>query len=235
MKSKNVLTMIPAFAFLLMMTVSCKKNNDTAAVMTDEEAAEVIALSVSGNTEALADQTVEIADAANAHGTACLYSNEASVVKANTAGLYTWNYVFNWKWNVVCTAGVPNTMNVTYKMKGNYDAPRMASNDSAVATITVGNLLSGTQFNYNGSYTREGSQVSKIRNKNSFSSKVTLTLQNVKVNKVTGQIDSGSAAAAITGTTAAGNSFSYGGTVTFNGSRTATITLNNGNVYQVSW
>jgi hypothetical protein len=235
MKSTKTTIVLPVLASFMLMMASCKKNTETAAVMTDEEAAEVIALSVSGNTEALADQTAEIADAANAHGAACAYSNQAAVTKANTAGLYTWNYVFNWKWTVVCTAGIPNTMNVNYKMKGSYDAPRMASNDSAVAAITVGNLLSGTQFNYNGTYTREGSQVSKIRNQNSFSSKVVLSLANVKVNKVTGQIDSGMAAATITGTTTAGNSFSYGGTVTFNGSRTATITLNNGSVYNISW
>jgi hypothetical protein len=236
MKSKNLLKTIPALFFLLAMTVSCKKSNDTnATVMTEEEAAEVIALSVSGNTEALADQVVEIATAANTYGSTCAYSKDTTVTRTNSTGLYTWNYLFNWKWNVVCTAGIPNSMTANYKMKGTYDTPRMGSNDSSSANLAVTNLLIGAQYTYNGTYTREGSQVSKIRNQNSFSSKVLLNLSNLKVSKATGQIDAGTATASITGSTSAGNSFSYGGNISFTGSKTAVITLNNGNVYPVSW
>jgi hypothetical protein len=215
---------------------SCKKQTDaTDTSMTEEEAAEVITASISTNSQGFATQTAEISARANTYGTACGYSKDSTISKVNTTGTYTWNYNFAWHWDVVCTATIPNRMNANYKMKGTYDTPRMSCNDSATATLTVGNLVTGTQYILNGAYTRDGSQVSKIRNKNSFTSKIILNVNNLQVNKTTGQIASGTASVTITGSTSTGNSFSYGGTITFNGSNTATITLNNGTVYNVSW
>ena len=203
--------------------------------MTEEEAAEVVSLSVSGNTSGLATQTAEIAARANAYGNVCGYSKDSTLTTVNTAGSYTWNYTFKWQWSVLCTGAVPNSMNASYSMKGVYNAPGMSSSDSAIANLAVTNLVTGSQYTFNGTYTRDGSQVSKIRNKNSFTSKVILVLTNVKVNKTTGRIEAGTANVSIAGATTGGNSFNYGGTVTFVGNQSATISLNNGAVYNVSW
>jgi hypothetical protein len=235
MKLKTSISLFTVLTVFIMAVSSCKKEDAASAVMTDEEAAEAISLAVSGNTEALSDQVTELAAVANVYSSFCSYSKDTSITRANTAGAYTWNYLFKWNWAVACTSGVPNSFNANYKMKGTYDAPRMSSADSAVANLVISNLTAGTQYTYNGNYTREGSQVSKIRNKNTFTSKIVLNLSNLKVSKTTGQIDSGTATASITGSTTGGNSFNYGGTVTFTGSKTATITLNSGGTYAVSW
>jgi hypothetical protein len=229
--SIKLLAFLTAFSFL---ASSCKKENTTTA-MTEEEAAEVIALSVSANSNGLSVQTEEIAARTNTYGSICSYSKDSTIVKVNTAGTYTWNYTFNWHWDVACTGGLPGTMNTNYSMKGNYDAPRMSSNDSAKANLSITNLTAGTQYTYNGTYTRDGSQTSKIRNKNTFTSKLILNLSNVKVNKITRQIDSGTAAVTITGATTGGINFNYGGSVAFTGNKTATVTLNNGGVYTINW
>ncbi len=224
------------FSAAILLFSSCKKENDTVAnTMTDEEAAKVISLSISDNSQGLATQTTEITSRANMYSSICGYSKDSTISKVNTAGIYTWNYIFNWQWTVVCNGVVPTVMNANYKMKGMYDAPRMSSNDSAVANLAVTNLVTGSQYILNGSYTRDGSQISKVRNKNSFTSKVTMNLSNLQLIKSTGQIASGSASVTITGNTSTGNSFSYSGTIAFNGAKTATITLNNGSVYNVSW
>jgi hypothetical protein len=234
MKTTSFIRLATVATAFLFLASSCKKQSD-GAVMTEEEAAEAIGLSISGNTNALSSQAAEIAATANAYGAVCGYSKDSSTTRANSAGLYSWNYVFGWQWSTACTGGIPTSMAAGYKMKGTYDAPRMSSNDSAVAAIAVTGLTSGSQYTFNGSYTRDGSQASKIRNQNRFTSKIALTLVNVKVNKVTGQIDGGTASVTISGSTTTGNSFSYGGSIVFNGSRTATITLNNGGVYNISW
>jgi transcriptional regulator with PAS, ATPase and Fis domain len=218
------------------MLFSCKKENDTVTnTMTDEEAAEVISLAVSDNAQGLATQTTEITARANTYASVCGYSKDSTISRINTTGVYTWNYNFNWQWAVVCTGAIPTTMNANYKMKGTYSTARMSSNDSAVANLAVTNLVTGTQYTLNGTYTRNGSQTSKIRNQNSFTSKVTMNVSNLQVIKTTGQIASGSASVTITGDTSTGNTFSYGGTIVFNGAKTATITLNNGAVFNVSW
>lgn len=235
MKPIKSLSLLIMFTGFLVLMISCKKENGSSTVMTEEEAAEVISLSVSGSTEGLATQTTEIAARANTYGNVCSYSKDSTVIKINTAGTYTWNYTFKWQWNVFCTGVVPNSMNANYSMKGMYSAPRMSSSDSAIANLAVTNLISGSQYTFNGTYTRDGSQVSKIRNRNSFNSKVTLGLNNVKVNKTTGRIDEGNASVSIAGTTTGGNSFAYNGIVTFLGNQSATISLNNGAVYNVNW
>jgi hypothetical protein len=231
-KSFRLLTVLASF---ILLVSSCKKENTSSNTMTEEEAAEVITLSVSGNADGLATQTAEIAARANTYGNVCGYSKDSTIIRINNAGTYTWNYTFKWQWSVLCTNAVPNTMVANYSMKGMYDAPRMSSNDSAIANLAITNLISGSQYTLNGTYTRDGSQVSKIRNRNSFTSKVILGLTNVKVNKTTGQIDAGTSSVSITGATTGGINFTYGGTITFNGSKSATISLNNGTVYSISW
>jgi hypothetical protein len=137
---------------------SCKKETTVADTgMTEEEAAEVISSSVSTNAQGFASQSTEITARANTYGATCGYSKDSTISKVNTSGTYTWNYSFGWRWDVVCTALVPNKMNANYKMKGTYDTPRMSSNDSTTALLTVGNLVTGTQYNFNGTYTRDGS------------------------------------------------------------------------------
>ncbi|MBC7866711.1 MAG: hypothetical protein H7X88_04175 [Gloeobacteraceae cyanobacterium ES-bin-316] len=231
-KSFRLLIMFMGF---LVLMISCKKENTSSYVMTEEEAAEVISLSISGSTEGLVTQTAEIAARANTYGNVCGYSKDSTIISINTAGTYTWNYTFKWQWSVLCTGAVPNSMNANYTMKGMYGAPRISSSDSAIANLAVTNLISGSQYTFNGTYTRDGSQVSKIRNRSSLTSKVILGLINVKVNKNTGRIDAGTASVSIAGATTGGNSFTYGGTVTFMGNQSATISLNNGAVYNVSW
>jgi hypothetical protein len=49
------------------------------------------------------------------------------------------------------------------------------------------------------------------------------------------QILSGTATVSISGSTSGGKSFSYSGTLTFNGSQTATPVFGNGNSYSISW
>jgi hypothetical protein len=230
--SNLLLALLTTFSFF---TSACKKDNTVSDAMTEEEAAEVITMAVSGSANGLTTQTEEIALSANTYSSICSYSKDSTITKVNTAGAYTWNYVFKWQWAVICSNGIPNTMNANYTMKGIYDAPKMSSNDSAVANLVITNLVTGGQYTLNGAYNREGSQLSKIRNKNSVKTKVILTLANLKVSKTSGQIDSGSATASINGTTTTGKSFSYGGTITFNANRTATLTLNNGGTYSINW
>ncbi|MFN0083574.1 MAG: hypothetical protein ACKVOM_13780 [Ferruginibacter sp.] len=222
--------------FAATLLFSCKKENDTpTTTVTDEEAAEVISLAVSGNAQGLATQTAEITESANTYASICGYSKDSSIIRQNTIGLFSWNYNFQWQWAVLCNGGVPSVMNVNYNMKGTYDAPRISSNDNAVANVAVTNLLTGTQYILNGSYTRDGSQKSKIGGKNSFTSKVTINLSNLQLIKTTGQIASGTASVTITGSSSTGNSFSYSGNITFTGAKTATITFTNGFVANVSW
>jgi hypothetical protein len=84
----------------------------------------------------------------------------------------------------------------------------------------------------NGTYNRSGSQTSKVRDRNSFTSELDMTLASLSVNKNTLQIDGGTGTFTLTGSVAGGGSFSYEGSITFLGNGMATITIN-GETYEI--
>jgi hypothetical protein len=85
----------------------------------------------------------------------------------------------------------------------------------------------------NGEYKRAGSFQSKIGNKASGNSSVDITVTNLTITKSNRKIASGSGTIAITGTGPKGGTFSYTGTIVFNGDETATLTINS-NAYTVN-
>jgi hypothetical protein len=112
----------------------------------------------------------------------------------------------------------------------------MSSDDKSTGTFTISDFGSAsTSYTYNSSYTREGSQVSKVRYKRHFTSKTIITSTNIKVDKATKKILSGEATATISGGASTGESFSYSGTITFNGDQKATLKFQNGSSYSINW
>lgn len=111
----------------------------------------------------------------------------------------------------------------------------MASQDGAAHSFTLSGLNPGSStYTYNGTYTRQGSQQSKIRNQTAFSSTLQITASNVTLSKSTQEITGGTATVTVSGASTAGNSFSYPGQIVFHGNRSATLTLN-GNTYPIQW
>ncbi len=125
-------------------------------------------------------------------------------------------------------------MNFIYTMHGTYDVPRMSSNDSASAAWILSSIRpASSAYTLNGTYTRNGSQTSKVRDKNSLTTTITLTLSNVLINKSTKLIAGGTAAGTFTGNTTGGRSVQYTVAITFNGNQTATVVINGSNSYSV--
>jgi hypothetical protein len=85
----------------------------------------------------------------------------------------------------------------------------------------------------NGSYTREGTQESKIGNMRSFESLTNLALNELAISKTTQTVVSGNGTFLMTGTGSEGGTFSVEGSIVFNGDGTATVTVN-GNTYTIT-
>jgi hypothetical protein len=116
---------------------------------------------------------------------------------------------------------------------GQFDAPRLASQHSGTGNLTITALNeSATSYIINGDYNRSGAFQSKIRNKNSSTSTVDFSIDDVTVDKTNQKILSGTASATITGSVTGKGSFTYTATVLFEGNGTAKVTIN-GTVYIV--
>lgn len=220
-----------AFAVIGMLAFSGCTKEETSSVTTDD-VADALGYALEGNTAGINSQvedaviTYEMAASGKSTLNYCNVPFDSSVTKAGTFGQKQYNYLFNWDYELTCNNfNIPQYFTFNYDAQGTYDTPRMSSNDSADAGFTLENLTGGSYYLFNGSYVRQGSQQSKVRNQRSFNSTIELTLNNVSIDKNTYEITGGTAILVISGEGSDGNDFYYEGQIDF-GVSTATATIN---------
>jgi hypothetical protein len=143
-------------------------------------------------------------------------------------GLYSYDYWFH----LVFEAPAPNTLNHRYDMRGTFDTPRLASDDTAHAELTITDLTAPA-LTFNGAYTRLGTQLFKLRQENNaFSSRIVAQLTDLTVEKSTKKVTAGVMDAVLTGGFENGSTFEITAKVTFLGNDQATVVIN-GKSYQV--
>lgn len=241
-----------SFILLFVLGVlSCKKsdNNLTSSTAVNiDQAVDMAAGSLASNSAGFTIVTDDIAvnaqsvtnvNSVNTIGTTsahqeCGTTATDSVTRAGTSYSVTYDYAFKYLHTLNCNANsIPDNIVDVLTFHGNFDGPRLSTTGSGSANATIAGLVP-TAANYviNGEYKRTGSFQSKIGNKASGNSDIDIKVTNLALSKPSRKIKSGNAAISITGTWPKG-SFSYTGTVVFNGDGTATITINS-NVYLIN-
>ncbi len=232
---------------LILGAFSCKKDNSasTSGSVTNDQVADIAAGSLAENSLGLATVTDDIA--VNAQGLsstggltvnsnvatasvqqACGTTLTDSVTRALTLDSVTINYFLKYSHTLNCNAsGQPDNLLNVLTYHGNFDGPRLTSTNSGSSTFTIAGLTTtATNFVINGEYKRAGTFQSKVGDKASGNSNVDIVVTNLKLSKPDRKIVSGNATIAVTGTSTKGGSFSYTGTIVFNGDETATLTIN---------
>lgn len=247
MKTKSFFKSSSKLVALLLVTTlsitSCNKDDDnsTSNAIEEADAVETIENSLVTESNGMSksmETTMVYAESQNLYTTSpsinCgqLYSEAFS--ENYSSSNYTYNYSANCNYLLNCNVdGNAQSFDYSFNRNGDYDTPRMSSDDEVNANWNITDLdASVTNTLFNGSYVRNGSQVSKVRNMNTFNSTLTYSLNNIAVNKDTYKIVSGSASVVFQGTSTSGNSYTYNGTITFNGDDTATLVIN-GNTYTI--
>jgi hypothetical protein len=158
------------------------------------------------------------------------------VTRNVTLDSVTVNYFFKYSHTLNCnSSNVPDNVINTLTYKGSFNGPRLSSTNSGSANVTIAGLSpTATNFVVNGEYIRDGSFQSKVGNKASGNSHIDIVGTNITLSKLARKILSGTATITITGTGPKGNSFSYNGTITFNGDGTATLALSGGATYTIN-
>lgn len=230
---KNLLLGWTIITFAASFSACDKKGDATTANLSNEEVSIVLEGALSNGTQGI---TSEVNDAIfitlqyaqkTANNQYCGITFDSTVTHNINEPRVTASYTSSWNWMVNCNnLNLPTSLDFSRMANGEYETTRMRSNDHATGNWKVSNLLTGTSYTLSGAYTREGSQVSKVRNQNSFTSLVNITITSLNVNKNTLRIESGTATFTLTGSGTGGNQFSYEGTIIFNGNGAATVTIN---------
>jgi len=236
MKTTNFLK-LPAIVLLLAVG-ACSKNNDNAsASISTDDAATIMANSVSsgsgGLVSASADVTVNAQLTFNANP-GCGGTKTYSFARQNPQGSsVTYSYSFNYTYTLNCVNNTPDNVSSTATSNGSYDGPSLSSTDSGTSTFNVAGLApSSTAYTLSGEYKRAGSFTQKTGNMRKGSSNVDIILTSLSIPKTGGTIASGSATFTLSGTSNNGT-FNFNGTITFVGNNQANLTLN-GTAYVVN-
>ncbi len=216
---------------------SCKKEQDNSTAVSEEEAAEVMVQAVDPGSAGLVLQTSTSVSVslAGLNSADCGASKTSQTSSQGGIGTRTYSYNLSWTRVLTCINAVPSKFEHSFTGTSSYNAPRMSSSDSAEGTFVITGLEPGTtELTIVQSYTRNGTQQSKVNNARSFTSK-TVVQTNLKAARVTQQITSGTGTITVTGTASTGENFSYTGTLTFLGSNKATLAVSGGNTYTIQW
>ncbi|WP_343692821.1 hypothetical protein [Chitinophaga sp.] len=246
--SRQFRKMVYSLAFisgLALVVASCKKDEDDGTITSDEMAEAVSqtfssqggGLVVQTNTALSVVSTIDKANSQAKFADYCGYTGSKTMTSGSTdsAKYYIWSYGINWTYKLTCIEKVPSMFEFQAAGKALYDFPRMSSDDSVVNKITVTNLVSDSTFyKVTQTYTRVGTQQSKIGKMHKFTSTVFISSSNMKIDKTTLRIVSGTATVNISGASSSGKSFSLSGNLTFSGNDAATLVMND-TKYTVSW
>lgn len=227
---------IKIFSIIAMMTIfaGCNNDDDDAFVSTDD-AAEMVAASLSENSSGLTVVVSESADGSNiavensgGRVAACGYSLSEEFTRTSPTGSeITYNYNFGYDYVLTCDQDAPLSIAVNITFDGEFDGTRLATSHSGTGDFNYTALDEAmTSFVLNGTYSQSGTFQSKVGNKNSGSSSIVITLDQINVDKSNQQIVSGSASVLITGNVTGKAAFNYTATVTFTGNKTGTLTIN---------
>lgn len=230
------------FLSLISMSLfsSCEKVSNTPEDITDEEVIDILSGALTSDTEGITAEAVEVAavaesyESGNPNEPICGTLFDSTLTyNINTAQI-TANYTSSFGWTLECNNfGIPITLIWSSSTEGNYELNRLRSEDSGISNLTVNDLITGSNFVISGSYTREGTQESKIASMRSFASLTQLTLDELSISKMTQKVVSGSGTFLMTGTGSESGTFSVEGSIVFHGDGTATVTVN-GNTYTIT-
>jgi|GEM_PF-6991150 len=248
------LALVFCLSTFLFIGCSDDDNDNTSQNVSEEEVTEIIKSSLVEEGGIILDINVMSAALANANTSGrpsgdnkslnddlnaanCNQTISQNFSNSNTVGNRSWTINSNWSWTLICD--VQNN-SISWDLEGNgtldFDGPNLSKDINKTHDFNITGIEpASTMWTYNASHTRTGVIQSNVGNQNSMTTDLTYGSTDIIVSKANQQIVSGTFELDFTATLPNGNMVNRGATVVFNGSQTATVTLNNGTSFDVSW
>lgn len=222
---------------------ACKKDNNSnsskSTTVTEADAVELTTDAVSPSTGGFdAQVNASVSIYITYSSTLSCGTKKDTTVSYSSPTNFIPNYAYNlsYAYELDCNSGIPSQFSFSFSGSSSYNGALMTSSDNSTGAFTVANPnATGSTYSATSSYERSGKQTSKVGYQKSFTSDFKMSSTNLLVDKGTHEIASGTATVSITGTSSDGKSFSFSGTITFLGSKKATLVLNSGASYNITW
>jgi len=171
----------------------------------------------------------------NPKALSCGDTKNDTVTRASVSGAAIgYNYTSMYTFTLNCVNEIPDNLAGSSTFSGTYSGPFISSTYTGNTTFTVTGLAPSVEsYTLNGTYVRNGDFQSKKNTSNQGTHTVNITVTNVTVSKSTKTITGGTATFSVSGNVPAKGSWSYSGTLTYNGDGTANLTLS-GTVYIIN-
>lgn len=205
--------------------------------MTEEEVVDLVETSMAGDDSGLASDVTYVAGKAiedsSEYASDCNYSGDSTFSSTFSGATRSYDYAYNYTWDVTCDGFIPVALNFNSSRTGNYTGTRLTTDGSALSTLTLTDLFTGSEYTLNGSYDYAGSsELTRQGNTISASYDLDITLTDVKVDKLALVINSGTASFNLIASNDA-NTLTFTGSVTYLGNGSATVVIN-GDAYNIN-
>jgi len=228
-----------------MTMISACKDQVTTGVVMNDEAAQMVSMSLSENSmgaTAIIQSSVLTGNSTVSNApqkvksvysdfifskdtTFTVSSKPGAIITFSLTATYGYDFTLNLQGQIMSASE-----NYTYT--GSYDIPRISSTHTGSGVLTLTNMNT-TVCTVNGTFKRTSDDSFKGLQPKLLHSALNLNLSGILVNKSTSTIQSGTALLTIAGTVPNKGDFSYTGSITFNGDNTATMIINN-QIYTVN-
>jgi hypothetical protein len=144
-----------------------------------------------------------------------------------TTSNINYNYAFAYYYTVNCVNNLQDNLTSAVTYTGSFDAPSLSVLNTANASFNISSLATTTgNYTFNGAYQTTGSFQTLDETQLTGNSTINITTGNLLVAKPSRSIVSGTASINLSGTLKSNkNTFSYNGTIVFQGGNTALLTL----------
>jgi len=225
---------VPIFALLFIASFAgCKKDKASKATnITNSQAATMVANALAINSNGFVsiknDVTLYAKNLGTGTGKGCGVIDSFAVARQEpTTSLIKYNYAFGYHYSVSCDGNIPNSLTSNTIYNGSYDAATLTSVGSTNVLLNITDLAGGTATDYHltGSYQSTNSFQTIDDVQLSGSDVILIQTEDLTVVRSNRGISGGSATVSITGSVKNKNTFSFNGTLSFNNTGVAKLTL----------
>ncbi|MDB5115218.1 MAG: hypothetical protein JWQ79_710 [Mucilaginibacter sp.] len=237
---KPLLFIIP---LIILGIAACKKLDNSGQNVTNEDAANLISNSIASSSGGLTTISSDVSLKSQtlfANNSGCGVTNVDSISHQSTVGASTtYSYKLKFTNKLTCnTSNQPDNVTSTLIFSGNYNGPKVILTNSGSTSFIIAGLTPGSSvYAINGEYKSTGTFKVKADTTRSGTVNIDIVVKNLIITKATATtpagITGGTATATISGSTAKHGAFNFDGTLVFNGSSMATLTLS-GTAYSVN-
>lgn len=212
-------------------------SDDDEQVIPEIEAAEVILTAVTPRSGGVVEQVRSSAFIANELSPFCSFSVDTTFIRQRFNANFVHEYEVQLTALPICISGnSADTVVVNFISEGYTENRKLRSVDVSDGDLHVTQFDQALPFFLvNGTIIRPGSQQMKVRRSNAFTSTITFTLRDVFINKSDFEVAGGRIDVRLTGAKGSEGNFSYSGILTFGASKNATLVLDSGQHYPLTW